>query len=352
MRPTNIKRRSGFKRWGFGIAIATSAVLLLVSYLIWHIAAPMNKGSATLKSFTISSGQSVKQVSAALYEGELIRSRFWFEVWVWFTDTETSFGAGDYRLPTRASVANLVTLLTGGATPTDEVSLRFIEGWTASEMGQYLQIEKFSAAVEFKALASATNASKTVSLVSPDLAQGMPGGATLEGYLFPDTYRVYKSAEADDLISKMIVNLDAKFQPSWRVEVRRRGYSAHQVLTMASIIEREVRTDNDRALVSDIFWRRFEASRGLEADSTINYVTGKGLAAVTLDDTKLDSPYNTYRYRGLPPGPISNPGEASIRAAVYPKPNDFWYFLTPPDGSVVYSRTFEEHKQAKARYLR
>jgi len=120
---------------------------------------------------------------------------------------------------------------------------------------------------------------------------------------------------------------------------------------MASVIEREVRSEEDRALVSDIFWKRVEAGRGLEADSTVNYITGHSKPSVSYEETRIDHPWNTYKYRGLPPGPIGNPSLSSLIAAIRPKANPYWYFLTDPQGKVYYGRTLEEHS-ANRKYLR
>lgn len=325
------------------------------TYAGWQFFAPVARFSGQPRAvpFSVAAGQSVKQIGRSLEQAGLVRSRFWFETWVWLTDTERSFVTGEYRVPSRTNLPTLVTLLTSGGEPDNEVTLRFIEGWTIRDMAQYLRQAGSIDADEFTAyVTKRANVAAAVAAYAGDLAEGKPESASLEGYLFPDTYRTYRGSSASALVSKMFTNLNRKFLPEWRNEVHRRGYTTYQAIVMASIVEREVRSESDRALVADIFWRRLAAGRGLEADSTINYVTRKDLASVTLEDTKLDSPYNTYRYRGLPPGPISNPGESSIRAAVYPQPNNFWYFLTTPQGEVIYSKTFDEHRAAKFKYLR
>ncbi len=120
---------------------------------------------------------------------------------------------------------------------------------------------------------------------------------------------------------------------------------------MASIIEKEAR-GNDMEKVADIFWRRIDEGIALQSDATVNYATGKYETQPSLDDLEINSPYNTYKYRGLPAGPIGNPGLGAIRAAVYPEANDYWFFLHAKDGETIYSKNFEEHKINKAKYLR
>jgi UPF0755 protein len=126
----------------------------------------------------------------------------------------------------------------------------------------------------------------------------------------------------------------------------------YEIVIIASIVEREVQSPEDMALVADLFWRRDDIGMGLQADSTVNYVTGKKDAAISYEDTQVDSLYNTYKYRGLPYGPISNPGIAAIRATVYPTPNSAVYFLTDMQGTVHYAETLDGHNANKARYLR
>ncbi|MCH8049733.1 endolytic transglycosylase MltG [Patescibacteria group bacterium] len=126
----------------------------------------------------------------------------------------------------------------------------------------------------------------------------------------------------------------------------------HEVITLASIVEREVRSAEDMANVADVFLKRLDIGMALQADSTVNYVTGKDTPAISLDDREIESPYNTYKYPGLPPGPISNPGVAALQAVVNPSSNPYLYFLTTPEGEVIYAQTHEGHVENKAQYLR
>lgn len=337
------------------LIILAVAVFVLVGLtdVAWQLAMPLKNKSGSPIAFSLPSGATVKQVAAQLENDNIIRSQFWFESWVWLTGTETKFVAGEYVLPSSVNTVQLVKIFTSAVKPAAEVTLRLIEGWTIRDMEKYLFNQQWPAASQFKTYVThpATVAS-AVANINSDLLQGKSETASLEGYLFPDTYRLYQKDGAAELVAKMLANFERKFEPSWVEAVHNRGYKVYEAVIMASIIEREVTKDGDRAKVADIFWRRFDAGRGLEADSTINYVTGKGLPAVTIDDTKLDSPYNTYRYRGLPPTPISNPSASALKAAIFPEPNPYWYFLTTRDGTVIYSRTFEDHVAAKNKYLK
>lgn len=346
------RARIGFRSWlyrGFGIVLC---LIGFGAFSIWQLAVPAGRAGGALVPFTISRGQSVKQIAVELQGAGLLHSRWWFEGWVWVAGKEGSFVAGEYSLPPRVSALNLVTLLTGGTTPTCEQSLRFIEGWTTRQMQSYLEGVPYPGAAKLGTfVGSPKQYSASLSSASVELWQGKPATASLEGYLFPDTYRVYCDGDVGTLVSKMVANFDHHLLPTWRAQLAKRGYTLFQGLTLASIVEKEVPGDADRATVADIFWRRLKAGQALQADSTINYVTGKKSPGVSTQDLALDSPYNTYRYRGLPPGPISNPGESALRSVAFPTANSYWYFLTTPEGKVIYSKTFDEHLKAKAKYL-
>ncbi|MBU1039354.1 endolytic transglycosylase MltG [Patescibacteria group bacterium] len=344
----NKPKRNFFKLSAIGLFI----VVLLSGYVFWQFYVPV--GSAgSLTPVSVVAGEGVKQIGYNLWQNNLIRNRWWFETWVWLKRAEKKFVAGDYLLPSDANVVNITKLLTGGVRPANELSLTFIEGWTINQMADYLASNDLTTAKDFKAL---TNKPADFLVKYPDLKPALFAGAVkngnLEGYLFPDTYRVYRSGKLEDILEKMLSHFQKQINEDWLKELDQRQISLHSLVTLASIVEREVQTDIDRAMVADIFWRRLAVGQGLQADSTVNYATGKSSPAVSLQDLKIDSPYNTYKYRGLPPGPISNPGLVSLRASLFPKANDYWYFLTTPQGQVIYSRNFDEHKAAKQKYLR
>jgi UPF0755 protein len=154
----------------------------------------------------------------------------------------------------------------------------------------------------------------------------------------------------DDLLNTIFENFDSKIDDSLMAEIKRQGKSLHEIIIMASLIEKEVKTYEDKKLVSGVLWNRESIGMPLQSCSTITYITGK--KAVSTEDTKIDSPYNTYLYYGLPLGPISNPGLDSIKAAIYPKKSDYFYFLSTPEGETIFSKTLIEHNIAKEKYLK
>lgn len=298
-------------------------LLLVIGFLLYQWYWPVQPSGSVITKISIVPGEGVHQISRDLYDGALIHNRWWWETYVWLRGWGSRFQIGEFEISPAMSGVKIASILTAHEGQTDRV-VTIIEGWTSSQIN-----EKWGFSID---------------LITNDH----------EGYLFPDTYRISKYATdpTKQLVEKALANFDNKVTPELRAEIKRQGHTLHEVVTMASILEAEVRTPEDRAYVSDIFWRRVKIGMALQADSTVNYVTGKNHAAVSLVDTKVDSPYNTYKYRGFPPGPINNPGLSAIRAAIYPKANDNWYFLTAKDGHVVYAKTFAEHVANKWRYLR
>jgi len=221
-----------------------------------------------------------------------------------------------------------------------------LEGWTRGLMKDTLEAAELDH-TKFMSLSSSVNNFQD----AYDFLEDAPGSASLEGYIFPDTYFIDASTGEEGLIKKALNNFDRKLTRELREEIDRQGKTIFEVVTLASIVEREVPSYDDKQMIADIFLKRLEAGIGLQSDATVNYVTGKGLAQPTLDDLAIDSPYNTYKYRGLPPGPISNPGIDSIKAVIYPTSNDYYYFLTTKEGEVIYSIDYEEHLDNKAKYL-
>ncbi|MCX6786073.1 MAG: endolytic transglycosylase MltG [Candidatus Komeilibacteria bacterium] len=230
----------------------------------------------------------------------------------------------------------------------NETCLRLIEGWNNKEIAKYLAENSSIKAEDFLNLTGKDLSQFTSTY---DFLADKPVTADLEGYLFPDTYRVFKSATTLEIVKKMLDNFNNKLTPALRAEIKNRQQSIFETITLASIIEKEVRNPEDMKMVADIFYKRLSAGIALQSDATINYITGKGLVQPIAKDLAIDSPYNTYKYKGLTPTPIANPGINAITAAVYPKSNPYYYFLTAPDGQVIYSKTYAEHIANKKKYL-
>lgn len=337
--------------------IIVSAVLAGDAFLQIYLSSP--KSSAQAEIFAIEQGEGVNQISQHLKDQDLIKSMFVFETYVWWKGLGSKFMAGNFELEKGMSASKIVKILTSRPNQ-NEKELTIIEGWSLRDFGYYLENQGLFQAEELHELAGfpAADYRGLRALSRPkdfsseyDFLKDKPSYVGLEGYLFPDTYRVFADATVENIIRKMLNNFDKKLTPELRAEILGQGKTIFEVITMASILEQEVQTEKDKKLVADLFWRRLDAGMALQADSTVNYATGGDRAQATYKDLETDSYFNTYKYRGLPLGPICNPGIVSIRAAIYPTSNNNWYFLTTPEGRVIYSVDFEEHKENKARYL-
>ncbi len=173
-----------------------------------------------------------------------------------------------------------------------------------------------------------------------------------EGYFLPDTYRVYADAKPEDIIKKVFVNLDEKITQEMRSEIVKQNKSFAEILVMASVVEKEAPTSDSMGMVADIFWRRLAKNWALQSCATVNYITGKNDPGVTDKDRAIDSLFNTYKFPGLPLGPISNPSLTAIKAVIYPIKNDYWYFMSGTDGVIHYAKTLDEHNRNVYKFLR
>ncbi len=235
----------------------------------------------------------------------------------------------------------------------EEKTLRIIEGWKNSDIASLLVKNNLATADEF------IQAQKDYDTSRFSFLADKPKSTDLEGYLYPDTYRVFASSTASEVITKMLSNLDQKLTPQMRADIKAQGKTINEILTMASIIEKEApisyaKGDNrDAKIISGIFWHRIEIGQALQSCATLAYVLGIDKEQYSAVDTKFESPYNTYLNPGLPPGPISNPGILAIEAAIYPTPSNYNYFLTPTGSSdIIYAATYEEHIRNKNKYLK
>jgi len=320
-------------------------VFFILVVAIWFFVLVISGNGTDQKTFVVREGQGVNAISEELYDVNLIKNKFVFETWLWLKKSEGKIIAGVYQIPANISIRNLSNLLIIGPGQS-QYAVTLLEGWTRELMRPTLEEAELDSD-KFMSLTS--QASSWVE--DYDFLSDAPKGASLEGYIFPDTYFVDKSTTEEGFVKKTLNNFDKKLSQAIRDDIASQGKTIFEVVTLASIIEREVPKKADKKMVADIFIKRLEDGIGLQSDATVNYVTGKGLAQPSYSDLEIDSPYNTYKYRGLPPGPISNPGIDSIEAVVYPTENDYYYFLTTPEGDVIYSVDYQEHLDNKIKYL-
>jgi|WetSurMetagenome_2_1015567.scaffolds.fasta_scaffold177505_2 UPF0755 protein len=338
------------------VIAAVVAAIMIFSYYS-DIDSPASNAGKPVK-FTISSGEGVKEISRSLHKAGLIKSEFHFNLYVSRIKKGSQIQAGTYQLSPTQTIKQIVEQLTGGKVVNEEKEITIIPGWDLRDIAKYLAEQGVASTTAFRQ-AAGEPLKKYKSGQLPDRSSDYPvladkpKTANLEGYLFPDTYRIYKDASLSDVIAKMIGNLEAKLSQADRDAISGKNKSIYQIITLASIIEKEVRKTEDMKTVSGIFWNRLNIGQTLGSDATLSYIFEDNTAAHTIDETKSDSPYNTYRFAGLPPGPICSPSLEAIEAAIYPAKTDYYYFLTnPANGETIYAKTLAEHNRNKAKYLK
>ena len=235
-------------------------------------------------------------------------------------------------------------------TKAPQTAVTFVEGWNNAQIADYLAKNNIVSVATFLA------DEKAFDLSAYDFLSGRPAGADLEGFIFPDTYFIPQTAGAGQnlsniIISKALDNFALKVTPQIRAQATVNGLSFYQMITLASVVEKETNGDvSQKKVVAGIFYNRLKASMPLQSDATVAFAVGH--ADITTADTEVNSPYNTYKNPGLPPGPICNPSLNSILAAAYPTVTDYFYFLTDPKtGNAVYAKTYQEHLANKQKYL-
>ncbi len=304
----------------------------------------------------ITNGMGSRAIGSLLKSQGLVKSRWVFLIYTTVVGQDAQLKPGTYEFEGAITLPRLVRELVNGES--NERTITIPEGWDLADLATYFESTgMYSAEAFFLTTGLPPSVPKRgPQLSSTDLAHTFsflrerPRGATLEGFLFPDTYRIWRDASITDVISKMLANFDEKISPDLREEMRRTKRNLFEIVTMASLVEKEVADESDRKIVAGILWKRLDLGIPLQVDATVNYVTGKK-GSPNASDLATKSPYNTYQNRGLPPGPIANPGLGAILAALRPTANPYLYYLSTPEGNTIFSRSLEEHNIAKARYL-
>lgn len=328
--------------------MAAVVIASLYFYIKSEIKKPVDSKGVS-KNFTVSQGEGVNQVGDNLEREGLIKSSIYFKFYVWEKNLRRHVKAGNYSLSPKMDIPQIVDIITEGKVVGAEITILIPEGLTAKEIDKILADNNLVKEGEFVEAIKSESVRKHYPAY--EFLKDKPSDKNLEGYLFPDTYKFYKDSIPEDIVGKMLVNFDARLTPAMRQEIAKGNEGMHKTLILASIIQEEVRDPADMKIVAGIFTNRLNIGQALQADSTVNFITGKKMSQALLSDLVIDSPYNTYKYPGLPPGPISNPGIDAIKAAISPEKTPYFYFLTTPEGKVIYSKTYEEHLRNKAKYL-
>ncbi|MFA6190026.1 MAG: endolytic transglycosylase MltG [Candidatus Staskawiczbacteria bacterium] len=315
-------------------------LVLIVIFIILQIYLPINPTSHENIVFTVEKGWSDDQIASKLEELKIIRSSLFFQFYAIVSLKHSSLQAGEYNISPKMSTYTIVNKMAKGDVIKDKVVI--LEGWNIKDIAEYLELKEICKKEYFTSLTKIDYSAQF------NFLKDAPKKAGIEGYIFPDTYQIAKGESCEDIIDITLKNFDKKLTPELRVEIIKQKKTIFDIIIMASMIEKEVRTTEDKKIVSGILWKRLSVGMPLQLDATVNYITGKNDPGAKIKDTKIDSPYNTYKYAGLPKGPISSPGINSIMAAIYPKKTSYWYYMT--DGVTIFSETFAQHKAAIANY--
>ena len=327
------------------------AVLTIAVWLMVLGSRPVSNDPSPVR-VTIPKGATANEISSILKGQGLIRSSYAFVFTCRMSGTGGKLRPGVYELRRTMPLPEIIKNLVRGESLESWVT--FQEGWTARQMADVLEGKQIASGDSFVQLAiNGGYEFPEYSFVSGD---------NLEGYLFPDTYLIAKGTGAHAIVEKMLQTFETKVVAPNKDRIRRviqgrLGLDASgfedglaRILTMASMVEREARIPKDRALVAAVLWNRLKKGMRLEVDATVTYKPGESRAnkaKVYYSDLRSDSPYNTYRHGGLPPAPICNPGLAAINAVLEPAQVSYLYYVARPDGSHVFSNTFQEHEKAR-----
>src|SRR5687768_12550463 len=284
----------------------------------------------------IPQGSSPGSIGNRLVEAGVVRDTRTFQVALWISGRSRSLRAGEYRFDTPLHALDVIDKIARG--DVYRRLLTFREGLTIAEMAQVFEERGFGKAEEFNKAAS--NAALIADLD--------PAAGDLEGYLFPETYALPRGTSAAAVVAQMVDGFKNVMTPELRAAATSAGLTVRQLVTLASLVEKETGTPEERPLVAAVYANRMKIGMGMQADPTVIYAlqkVGKYTGNLRRDDLQFDSPYNTYRYPGLPPGPIAAPGKASLEAAAKPAEVDYLYFVSKNDGSHVFASSLEEHNR-------
>ena len=330
-----------------GAILAAAVLVVLAAGIAVVNSSPARGRQGADRLFTIGRGENLSRISRELKAQGFIRSALFLDVLGRLRGTQGAFKAGSYRIPAGASTRSVHNLLVQGAESMDKVTIP--EGWTASKIARHLQALGVCPASDFEAAVHSPSTAAELGIK----------GDSLEGYLFPDTYLVPRPFPATAMVRLMVgtfFDTVGVLDPGWK---EMGPSSLRDTVILASIVEREYQVADEAPVIASVFNNRLKRNIGLESCATLEYIITEIQQKahpeyITIADEKIDSPYNTYKWAGLPPGPISNPGRVALEAAFHPARTDYLYFVLrdPEAGRHYFSRNLNEHNQAKYLYLK
>lgn len=324
-------------KWFQLMTAATVLFVIVASYFIWALS-PINSADKIEKEFIVRNGESAYEVADQLYNQGIIKNSRALKIFFRLFYSSEEMQSGKYKLSTDMSGLSILKDLVSGKGKS-YVVITIPEGYTVDQIAKLLEENQIGSAENFKRLAKTTKNPFLSSEPSSDVIY------PLEGYLFPDTYHLYLEKPAEEeLISAMLDNFDIKTK-DLRADLEP-DMTLEEWVILASLVEREVRKQDEQEVVAGIFWKRLHINMALQSCASIQYILGEQKLELTIADTQIPSPYNTYLHAGLTPGPVSNPGLAALKASLHPKDTEELFFVARPDGGHIFSRTYEEHLAA------
>lgn len=341
------------------VEFAGALCAVVVVFLVSNIFIPVNYKNHSPVTFSVERGQGNYQIASNLKEQGLIHSRTSFVLYALFTGRAFTLQTGDYLLSPSMSAHQIIQKLATGDIIKEEIVVK--EGWDLWDIAAEFEKRGFfsrEAFFEVTGYPSRDYRAEPDTAPLKDVSSGFaflkdkPPHVSLEGYVFPDTYQVTRDETPESFVQRALKNFENHLTPDLLAKIEAQQKSVFEVVNFAALLEKEVRTLEDKKIVAGILRKRMENNMRLQADATVVYIRDGNYYKVSLEETQIESPYNTYQVYGLPLGPIANPGLESIQAALAPEESPYWFYLSAPDGTTIFSETFEEHKAAKARYLR
>jgi UPF0755 protein len=312
---------------------AAGAVLFLYKYAV----TPVHTSQASSVVW-IKPGQSFPETVMQLQEAGFVQHPQLFRWIARYRGDDRHIRAGEYELETSMAPKDILDALVSGKTLLHKVVIP--EGSTIRKIGEILENAGLVSQGDFEQAASDASFAEVLGLQ----------GSTFEGYLFPETYHFPKGVAAEEVIRKMVSGFHSVFTPAWTERAKVMGLTVHEVVTLASMVEKETGNPEERPLIAGVFLNRLKRGMRLESDPTVIYGMSEFDGNLTRKDLETPTPYNTYLIKGLPPGPIANPGRASLEAVLYPSEEPYLYFVSKNDGSHAFSRTFTEHNRMVQKY--
>ncbi len=280
-------------------------------------------------------GMAARDIGELLYKQGVIKNVFAFQILSKVQGLQNSLQAGEYVINPNMTLQQIVAMLAKGETTYQLITIP--EGYTVEQIATLLQEKKIGSAAVFKQIAQHILPYAYMKNQNSNVVYQM------EGYLFPNTYQIRKGATEEQILSMMTTQFDKQFNDAMRTRTAELGLSMQEAVILASLVEKEAQLPEDRPIIAGVFLNRLKLDMPLQSCATIQYILGYPKAELTVRDTEMPSPYNTYLHPGLPPGPIANPGMAALQAVLYPKKTEYLYFVADKEGAHHFSKTYEEH---------